>query len=255
MRTITIVVIILSSFWVYSQPADSLNKLDNKNRKQGVWKKKYPNGVVRYRGSFTDDKPVGAFRYYSEEGKLKSVVSHAGDGVFSSIRMYDDQGRVQAQGFYSGQKKDSLWVMYDNTGRRVAEERYQNGNPHGTWVTFYPADSVPAQIQHWKEGRREGALREYFPTGRMKHEQFYANDQAEGVVKSWYPDGVLILEGVYRAGEKDGEWKHYTKEGKLKKRVVFDAGAMVKEEILIKDEEEATEPLPEDEDPAVNQGF
>lgn len=255
MRTTTILVIILSSLWAYSQPSDSLNKLDERNRKQGIWKKKYPNGVVRYRGLFTDDKPVGEFRYYTEEGRLKSIVAHAGDGIHSTITIFDDQRKIQGTGFYAGQKKDSLWVLFDGKGNRVAEERYQNGNPQGVWITFYPSDSVPAQVQHWREGRREGALREYFPSGKLKHEQFYVNDRAEGVVKSWYPDGTLILEGVYTGGEMDGEWKYYTKEGKLKRRVVFDAGKMVEEEILIKDDYEEAAPLPEDEDPAVNQGY
>ena len=62
MRTFfTILFITLFSFIINAQ---DVNKIDAKGKKQGVWKKYHPNGMLRYTGSFKDDKPVGVFKYY-----------------------------------------------------------------------------------------------------------------------------------------------------------------------------------------------
>ncbi len=52
------------------------NQTDEHGQKQGYWKKYYENGKLRYRGSFLDDNPRGEFRYYYNDGALKSVMQH-----------------------------------------------------------------------------------------------------------------------------------------------------------------------------------
>ena len=53
--------------------AFSINEVDSKGRKQGVWKKPYGNGYFMYEGEFKDDQPVGTFKRYYEDGVLKSI--------------------------------------------------------------------------------------------------------------------------------------------------------------------------------------
>lgn len=250
MRAYILFLLLFSSVTIFSQSSDTLNRIDNHGLKQGVWKKKYPNGIVRYRGQFIDDNPVGEFRYFSEEGKLKTVIYHSSDGRHSNSRMYDDQGVLQATGFYSGQKKDSLWTLYDAFGRKIAEERYKNGLPEGKWITYFAADSVTAQIQMWKAGSRDGLYREFFQTGSVKFEMNYVNDKAHGVVQGWLPEGILQFKGNYNNGLKDGDWLFYTTDGKLKKKEVYQNGLILISETYIKDDSEEAVPIDPANDPA-----
>ncbi|PKP27531.1 MAG: hypothetical protein CVU06_01765 [Bacteroidetes bacterium HGW-Bacteroidetes-22] len=250
MRIFIFYLLLFSSLTVFSQSSDTLNKTDSHGRKQGVWKKNYPNGVVRYRGWFVDDKPVGEFRYFNEEGKLKTVIIHALDGEHSFTRMYDDLGGLQATGYFLGQKKDSLWTMFDASGHKIAEEQYKNGIPEGRWAAYFAADSVTAQIQMWKAGSRNGLYREFFQTGSVKFEMNYADDKAQGVVQGWLPEGILQFKGNYNNGKKDGEWLFYTIDGKLKKKEVYQNGAILTAETYIKDETEEAVPIDPVNDPA-----
>ena len=60
--------IFFNSFFSVSQ---SINYVDNIGMKQGVWQKKYANGNIRYEGTFKDNKEIGLFRYFYEDGSLK----------------------------------------------------------------------------------------------------------------------------------------------------------------------------------------
>lgn len=250
MRIFILFILLFSSLSIFSQSSDSLNRIDNHGHKQGIWKKKYPNGVIRYRGQFLNDNPVGEFRYYSEDGKLKTVINHGSDGIHSTTRMYDEKGVLKANGFFSGQRKDSLWTLCDASGRKIAEERYKNGLPDGMWITYFAADSVTAQIQMWKMGSRDGLYREFFQSGSVKFEMNYAEDRPHGVVQGWLPEGVLQFKGNYNNGVKDGEWLFYTAKGELKKKEVYQKGALLISETYI--EEASDEELPIDpvNDPA-----
>jgi len=48
------------------------NQSDAKGLRQGKWLAKYPDGKTRYEGSFRDNKPVGEWKRYHENGKLKA---------------------------------------------------------------------------------------------------------------------------------------------------------------------------------------
>lgn len=250
MRIITLLAGCFLALAVRGQVADSLNQKDARGQKQGVWKKNYPNGVIRYRGQFSDNKPVGEFRYFSENGTLKAKVMHRGDGRHASTTLYDDGQRLQATGFYSNQKKDSLWVLYDINGQVVARERYREGLPHGTWETLYAGSSSLARTESWKMGIKEGLVREYFEPGGLKLEMNYAGGKAHGKVSLWYADGQPTLTGSYQMGVKDGEWLYYNAAGKLRKKETFAGGKLLKQDILIKEVAPEDTPLDPSEDPA-----
>ena len=40
------------------------NKIDANGQKQGEWKKYHENGMLRYIGTFKNDKPIDEFKYY-----------------------------------------------------------------------------------------------------------------------------------------------------------------------------------------------
>jgi antitoxin component YwqK of YwqJK toxin-antitoxin module len=66
-----VVLLAISAGSLFSQI--SVNQTDKKGKKQGLWRKNYDDGIIRYEGSFKDDQPDGIFRYYNELGKIKMV--------------------------------------------------------------------------------------------------------------------------------------------------------------------------------------
>ena len=51
--------------------AQNINQIDSNGMKQGVWKKTYDNGNLRYKGNFKNDNPEGIFYYYYKSGELQ----------------------------------------------------------------------------------------------------------------------------------------------------------------------------------------
>ena len=140
MKAIVIIFLLVSSsVLLFGQSApDTINRTDSKGRKQGVWKKTHPqNTVYQYVGQFKDDKPYGTFKYYYEDGALKSIVKFSNSGMLARSVSFWENGRVMSKGNYINQKKDSTWIYYDQYGYLNLAEQYSIGKLDGWRVVYY----------------------------------------------------------------------------------------------------------------------
>jgi antitoxin component YwqK of YwqJK toxin-antitoxin module len=83
--------------------------------------------------------------------------------------------------------EDHLTLTYrgqDFTGTAVEKDR------HGT---------VIAEVA-FREGKKFGLSREWFPGGRLRTEETFAFDALHGESREWYESGALRAEGVYELG-------------------------------------------------------
>ncbi len=236
--------------------AQELNRTDAAGRRQGNWKKLYDNGKTRFEGQFDNGNPVGEFRYYHENGKLRAVVSHAGDGLHATAVLYNEKEVRVASGQYHNEQKDGSWLYYnEKDGRVVAIENYEKGKPHGSWKVYFTGDTLVSEILHYRQGLREGAWIQYFPDGGIKAETAYHDDMLHGDYRAYTPNSVLLLGGSYLKGQREGEWLYYTDDGKLKKKEWYRQGEMIREEVLIPEPPVDDTPLDPSLDPEKSGGF
>ena len=191
------------------------NVTDSQGRKQGKWVKKYERGTIRYEGTFVDDIPVGEFKYYYIDGKLKAVTVYSDSGDSATTKTYHKNGKPMAEGVYFQKKKTGKWLYYsDIDGALLSEEHYENGLLNGQQTTYYPDLGKPAEIIEYKQGKREGILHKFFPDGSTMTEGTYVNDSLDGKFTLYYPDGKIQLKGAYDNGMHTGEWKYFDENGK-----------------------------------------
>src|SRR5665647_1786479 len=93
---------------------ETINQTDANGHKQGRWINKYPNGTIRYEGSFTDDKPVGEWKRFHENGKIKAQMYHIPNTDRATAELFDSNGVRYAKGNYKGTAKDSTWNYFNN---------------------------------------------------------------------------------------------------------------------------------------------
>lgn len=86
-KFITIILLLGISAGSNCQIPNNINQMDAKGEKQGYWIKKYPDGQILYEGSFRNNKPVGEFKRYYEDGSLKSVLMYS-DKKMKHLRKY-----------------------------------------------------------------------------------------------------------------------------------------------------------------------
>ena len=205
--------ILFVSFAAFGQ----VNQKDSQGRKQGVWKKPYPNNTVfKYVGQFKNDKPHGKFVYYYESGAVEAVINFKLDGT-ARCKMYHESGYMMAKGNYLNQKKDSIWLFYDDRGIISYQEGYKNGELHGQRVVYYePRDGkyLIAQYSNWKNGLQHGDYKKYHPNMKLAEEGKWVDGQRDGMVKHYYPTGKQSRIERYQFGVKHGYWIFYNPQGK-----------------------------------------
>jgi antitoxin component YwqK of YwqJK toxin-antitoxin module len=130
--------IILLSILLMSGNAMTQNLTDAAGKKQGPWVKNYPNGKIMYEGTFRDDKPVGLFKRYTEEGVLLSELTYAPGKDEATAVFYYGDGIKAAEGKYVARKKEGLWRFWSATQPPylISEEYYHNDTRHGLSVIY-----------------------------------------------------------------------------------------------------------------------
>ena len=108
--------IFLVPFLALSQ---SVNDVDTKGNKQGIWQKTYNNGTIRYKGQFKDNIPYGIFNYYYSTGELEIEKEFFHSGEASATHMFYKDGQLKASGLYVNELKDSTWNYYNNDNNQI----------------------------------------------------------------------------------------------------------------------------------------
>lgn len=207
-----------------AQPAGEKNFTDAKGQKQGYWEKTYPNGQLWYQGTFKDDRPVGEFRRFNDDGSLKTVQNYRADGQFCYTRLFYQNGELAAEGLYRNNKKDSLWKYFSFYDKTISlTETYSDGTKNGPSVKYYPSGQ-PAEKLLWANGKREGEWIQYFESGSPKLKATFTGDKLNGQFVFYFPNGRIEITGLYKDNLQEGIWQYYTLEGTLHMTLEYRAG-------------------------------
>ncbi len=210
---------------------ESVNQTDAKGRKQGVWAKQYETGGDRYRGQFKDDKAVGIFFYYYDNGAKSSEVSYMGeDGVEADARFFHHNGAVMGEGRYKNQKKEGEWKYYDDQTVLSSIEHYKDGKLHGISKVYFLDGTLAASIPY-ADGLKSGDFEEYFSDGTLRMKGTYQDNTYTGEYVQNFPDGKPMIKGQYKAAVKDGLWVYYADDGRIKAQQVYEKGKLIKDKI------------------------
>lgn len=210
----------LLSLGLWAQPTTP-NKTDDAGKKQGEWSALHPNGNVRYKGSFKDDKPVGKFEYFDTYGNLIGEVTNAGDSA--DIVFYHLNKKVMAEGKYYQQMRAGKWKFYDADGDISAQKFYAENKENGPARIYYKDGQVSRDC-NYRNGVLHGQLKDFFPEGKPKYEAMYVDGNPDGKVKHFHTNGSIRILGFYRFAVQEGTWTYFGPDGKVKRYEVYKNG-------------------------------
>ncbi|TND07979.1 MAG: morn variant repeat-containing protein [Bacteroidetes bacterium] len=218
------------------------NKLDAKGRRQGFWKRIDQNGQTIFQGTFKDDKPIGKFEYFDDQGRIMTISHFAPDSKTCRSTHYDANGKKQGEGKYVNTgpgkwAKDSVWRFYNPLGKLVSEDNYVKGLMDGVSKVYFPEIAKVMRERNYKAGKVNGLSTEYFIDGTKKSQTNYVNDKMDGKATWYYPDGRPSVMGIYKNDFKEGTWIYYNQDGSEKFRQVYINGKLQGEEKLITPQE------------------
>ncbi len=219
---------LLAFFSCQAFAQDTLNVTDKTGRKQGVWRKKNSAGQLVYEGHFKDGLPLGEFRYYYPDGKLKTVSVISNQGKRAVTTSWFPNGKKMATGIYRDEKKDSTWQFFsESNGTLVSEENYKDGLTDGISKVFYP-DGQLSEIHHLRSGVKDGPWEQYYLDGKIKLRATYKAGEKDGLFKTFYSSGQVMMAGQYISGLQDGTWMYYGEMGAVTKKEIYNKGILVK---------------------------
>jgi antitoxin component YwqK of YwqJK toxin-antitoxin module len=213
------------NFKIYK--GDTINRIDGKGLKQGIWMKFDKASKPVSTGNFLNGVRKGKFISYNENGKLQAERIYAPDGKNSRMKVFYEGGKLRAKGNLNEENKDSTWLYYNDLGVLVSEEYYVNGSREGIWKTYYPESGKIVDEIRYSKGRKEGVHKEYFQNGHLKMESTLSDSSLIGPTKMYHPNGNIWMEGIYLNGLQEGNWKIYKEEGDLERTEVYSKGVLL----------------------------
>lgn len=233
------ILILLIPMAAFSQAP--LNQTDASGLRQGLWQRKYPNGRLLYEGRFNDNKPVGEWKRYHDNGALKAVLNHrAGNDTVDAV-LYDTNGKMMAKGLYLAEMKTGIWSYYSEE-RKISEETFMNDQRHGKSRIFYPGGEVLEETEY-ANNLKNGPYRAFFTTGKPFLECTYVDDLRQGFCITYYPSGAMEVDAHYKNGLPDGDWKYFTETGELKYTLKYSEGELLNPEVLLQVETQILETM------------
>lgn len=222
---IFIFLFLLCVFTNVTQSQETVNKTDAKGQKQGKWVSRYPGGSLKYEGFFNQNKPIGEWKRYHENGKIKAIMSYRpnSERVFASL--FDEEGKLYAKGVFEGTLRDSTWNFYSGEFL-VSVENYHLGKRDGKAIGF---DQNRKKIweRELKNDLPDGNEVQFYPSGIKMKEIFYKEGKKSGPAYFYDENGVKSMEGSYQDDLSDGAWKIFEKDGKLKYQILYKKGDIV----------------------------
>ena len=132
----------------------------------------------------------GPFRWYYENGNIRTEGTYKNDIMVGVIKEYNEDGTLKSERTYVNGKKEGPAVFYWVNGDRE-ERTYVNDTIEGPAV-FYASDSGKwkgdREERTYVNGKREGPSVYYWVNGN-REERTYVNGKKEGPAVYYYADG------------------------------------------------------------------
>jgi len=224
-KIFTIIILFAASEISWCQPDTILNSTDKEGRKQGRWITKYPNGNIRYEGSFRDGYPVGEFRRYYDDQSLNSIMVFANKGKEADAKIFFPDGSPAASGKYINQMKEGKWKFYSSTipGYLINEEEYSKNMKNGLSRKFF-TDSTIAETVIYLNDKKEGEWIQYYASGKIFLKANYTSGLLNGKFEVWYENGNPEISGSYQNNFREGQWIIYNEDGSKKYELNYKLG-------------------------------
>lgn len=154
-------------------------------------------------------------------GPKKDSETRNGDWIF-----YSEEGYLVAKGGYTNDgKKSGHWDYYYANGNRSSWEEFDIPNSKITYALFYE-NGVEKESGVKINGKIDGELKEYHPTGALKRTLTVVDGQLNGLMIGYFASGAKSFEREFNGPGKPGMYRSYFENGQLNTEVLLTNNAL-----------------------------
>lgn len=236
------------------KPNDKVEEGNYKsNRKIGMWKSYYPNGVLKSEIEFKNGRASGTFKTYYANGQIEEQGNWKGRVYTGNFKRWYPNGELaQEKEFNETGKTEGKVVYYHSNGQVELEFNTSNGVESGTATRYYPNGDVKEVIEYGTDGvvaNREEKER-VNPEVKLEEETSGTGIAAEGeqnevdkrITGEQIEDGYhktynenkdILMDGEFKNGKLwNGKHYIYDENGLLERIEVYKDGKYVGNGVL-----------------------
>jgi antitoxin component YwqK of YwqJK toxin-antitoxin module len=200
--------------------AQEINKLDDKGKKDGLWKGTYEASKrPRYEGNFSHGKEVGLFKFFDDTAAGTVIATREFSTKDNSCYtiFYNQKGSKVSEGKVLNKQYEGEWKYYHENSQQVMTiENYINGKLDGLRKVFYPSGKI-AEEMNYKVGKKNGSYKQYAENGIVLEESNYKNGEYDGIATFRNAQNVVLSKGNFVNGKKEGIWEIMNEKGVVTK--------------------------------------
>jgi uncharacterized protein len=217
-----------------------------KDLRSGEWKWYYPDGTLKEVGNYTANELNGLNVLYDKKGNKTEEVNYK-DGRRNGLnKEWDPNGKMLVEVEYRN-GKGIRYTYYDVDGKILSEAKLTGGklpvtnyndirikssegiinkeDREGEWKIYYDNGALH-YINQYKEGKRQGLVTEYYPTGQIKGEYFMVDDENSGFYRERDVFGRITEEGYLSEQGYHGPRIEYHPNGAVSERSFYWMGKL-----------------------------
>lgn len=136
-------------------------------------------------------------QYFDSEERLVAEIRQ-GNGIRA---IFNKTGIHELQEYVDGAPEGEVKV-FDESGRLKRLYHVKQEIKHGEEIEFDERNTPPRPRLsfHWYEGKVQGVMKSWYPSGQLESQREMANNLKHGLLSAWYRDGTLMLLEEYEKG-------------------------------------------------------
>ncbi len=185
---------------------------------EGLWNFRYEGGAPMAKGNYVNDKQVGRWIYWFENGNVEWQGGFAERLSGPTFFGYDN-GNKRAIGSFEDGLEEDLWTFWDSSGDLRCEGDFMRGSPALRW-TYFHSNGSPSAEGYRLHGERVGPWRFYDEAGELSERRFPMPEGLE-IVQDLWGGAAPRREGFLVDGMQSGRWATMHPNGRRRLTVDF----------------------------------
>lgn len=171
---------------------EELNAIDNQGLRQGYWiikgymlnTNEYDANSTVEEGKYLDNKKEGHWKRYWPNGHLKSEIHYERNRPVGEYAVYYDNGQLEEKGIWDHNKNIGEFKRWYANGNMQQEFYFSdNGKRNGIQKYFHENGKLELEV-NIINGKESGVMKRYYDDGRLKEEKVLENGVlVEGSIK------------------------------------------------------------------------
>lgn len=199
----------------------SVGIVDREGKKEGAWKDLYSSGNYKDEGNYKNNLKEGRWNFYFTDGKAEQIGYYKNGKETGIWTWYYPSGEIWKEENYLNGLRDGSYVEYDKLGNTLITGNYIEGEKEGEWILKINDFTAKGK---YVLGLKDGVWKHYYDDNTLMFEGEFIQGNAIGKHRYYYPTKKIKEEQFYKNGFPDKLWKKYDEEGNLIVTITYDDG-------------------------------